>query len=578
MSADFEVEGINEAAPFTLKVHRGEGMALLAMNWKEGRPPADFVGFAIQYREPGGDRFYVLQNRLGFTPAETTDDPRWLPTTLAPIQKFRWAHFPRNAELDGDFVYQVIPVFMNEHDELSYGEQQEVALELRRDTYPGRLNIGFTRGFVSSQAFVDRYQSAGPISTLLPATAKDGLVFEPTHPKAADAYTWMGFEARRAILQVLDDAIADPQASVRVIAYDLNEPEIVSRLEKLEKRVKVIIDDSGSAGDSSSHRFPESAENEAERRLLVTAGTDGVKRQHVGKLQHNKTVIVDGPQLQVVVWGSTNLSWRGFFVQANNAVVVYGEIAVALALAAFEDYWQHENDADGFAATPAARLAGIGFSDIDAEVAFSPHGADTALLGVIARDISENTASSLFYSLAFLYQTEGPVRDAIEKVTADDAVFVYGMSDRPVDGLDLQRPNGNPAAVSPAALNDNVPAPFRVEPGGGGGIRLHHKFVVIDFDQPTARVYTGSYNFSDPADTANGENLLVIRDRRIAVAYTVEALRLFDHYHFRVAQREAKQGKRRLALAPPPRKPNEKPWWDDDYTDARKIRDRELFS
>jgi phosphatidylserine/phosphatidylglycerophosphate/cardiolipin synthase-like enzyme len=170
------------------------------------------------------------------------------------------------------------------------------------------------------------------------------------------------------------------------------------------------------------------------------------------------------------------------------------------------------------------------------------------------------------------------VRDAIEKVTADDAVFVYGMSDRPVDGLDLQRPNGNPAAVSPAALTDNVPAPFRVEPAGGGGIRLHHKFVVIDFDQPTARVYTGSYNFSDPADTKNGENLLVIRDRRIAVAYTVEALRLFDHYHFRLKKSTAEEAGEPLVLAKPPRDPSQKPWWQPYWEDPTKIRDREMFA
>ena len=576
MSADFEVVGANEAAPFTLKVHRGEGMALLAMNWKEGRPPPELVGFAIQYKEPGGDRFFVLQNRLGFTPPDPSAERPWLPTTLAPIQKFRWVHFPRNAELSGDFVYQVTPVFMNEHDELSYGDMQEVALELRRDTYPGQLNIGFTRGFVSSQAFVDRYESAGPISTLLPASAREGLKFKPTHPQAADAYEWMGFEAFSAILQVLDDAIADAQASVRVIAYDLNEPEIVSRLEQLGTRVKVIIDDSGSASDPSSHRFAESAENQAEQRLLATA--EGVKRQHVGNLQHNKTIIVDGPQRQVVVWGSTNLSWRGFFIQANNAVVVYGETAVKLAVDAFEEYWQHENDAAGFAATQPAHLAGIGFADIDAQVAFSPHGADTALLDVIARDISDNTTSSVLYSLAFLYQTTGPVRTAIEKVTADDNIFVYGMSDRPVDGLDLQRPNGNPAPVSPAALNDNVPPPFRVEPSGGGGIRLHHKFVVIDFDQPTGRVYTGSYNFSDPADTANGENLLVIKDRRVAVAYAVEALRLFDHYHFRLTKRTKEEAGEPLVLTKPPRAPNEQPWWQPYWEDRTKIRDREMFA
>ena len=114
-------------------------------------------------------------------------------------------------------------------------------------------------------------------------------------------------------------------------------------------------------------------------------------------------------------------------------------------------------------------------------------------------------------------------------------------------------PDGNVAPVFASALDKNVPAPFSKEPTGGGGNRMHHKFVVIDFDKPTARVYLGSYNFSVPADEKNGENLLLIRDRRIAVSYTVEALRIFDHYHFRVAQQEAKKARKKLQLARPPR-------------------------
>ncbi len=106
---------------------------------------------------------------------------------------------------------------------------------------------------------------------------------------------------------------------------------------------------------------------------------------------------------------------------------------------------------------------------------------------------------------------------------------------------------------------------------------MHHKFTAIDFDQPTARVYLGSYNFSGSADTQNGENLLLVRDRRIAVSYMIETLRIFDHYHFRVLQRAATKAKP-LVLAKPPRNPGEVPWWQEDYTDAHKIRDRELFA
>src|SRR5882724_5621296 len=179
MTGEFEVSGENAAALFTLKLHRGDGMSLVAMNWKNGKPPNDFVGFAIEYKEPDGDRFFALKNRLGFLDTAGQVNSSRLSSLQSPIQKFRWVHFPRNAELNGEFLYRVTPVFMNAQDELSYGEPQEAGIELRRETYPGLLNVTFTRGFVSSQAFVDHYQSAGNISTLLPTKATDGLTFVP---------------------------------------------------------------------------------------------------------------------------------------------------------------------------------------------------------------------------------------------------------------------------------------------------------------------------------------------------------------------------------------------------------------
>jgi hypothetical protein len=64
----------------------------------------------------------------------------------------------------------------------------------------------------------------------------------------------------------------------------------------------------------------------------------------------------------------------------------------------------------------------------------------------------------------------------------------------------------------------------------------------------------------------------------VAVSYVVEALRIFDHYHFRVAQAESSKAKKDLVLAGPPRNGKDKPWWDEDYTVANKVRDRELFA
>jgi hypothetical protein len=568
----FQVEGTNGNAPFTLKLHRGEGMTLVAMNWKNGQPPRDFVGFAIEYQEPGGSQYYALNNRLGFLDAAGNVDPTALSTLQSPIQKFRWVHFPSNADLVGDFKYRVTPMFMDAQDKLSAGEPQEVAIQLARETYPGIANVTFTRGFVSSQAFVDRYIKDGPINTLVAPLAAKGLDFTSTHPDSTAALAWMGFEARAAILETLDQAIAD-KAEVRVIAYDFNLPEVVDRLEKLGSSLKIIIDDSKGHGGAGT------AETEAEGRLVASAGRANVLRQHMGSLQHNKTIAVNGATVKKVVCGSTNLSWRGFFVQANNAFVLTGQTAVDLFFAAFDSYFKGaKNDVAGFGAKPSADWNDLGLAGIDAKVAFSPHSATNAKLGGIAADIKTNTTSSLLYSLAFLYETPGVVLDAIKVVTADDNIFVYGISDKKVGGLDVQDPSGNVAPVYAAELGADVPEPFKSEPTGGTGTRMHHKFTVIDFDKSTARVYLGSYNFSTPADLKNGENLVIVRDRRIAVSYMIEALSLFDHYSFRVAQKTAATKGQKLHLSRPPRATGEKPWWDDDYTVAHKIKDRVLFS
>ncbi len=74
------------------------------MNWKEGKPPNDFVGFAIEYKPPNGDTVLRRCRTVWASPTAEGDlDPKALSTRLSPIQKFRWVHFPYDAELAGEF-------------------------------------------------------------------------------------------------------------------------------------------------------------------------------------------------------------------------------------------------------------------------------------------------------------------------------------------------------------------------------------------------------------------------------------------------------------------------------------------
>jgi len=579
----FRVTGKNAASPFSLTIHRGDGMVLLGMDWKDGRPPADFVGFAIQYLEPGETVFKNVRNRIGFPGQEVPDEG--IRTTKAPIQKFRWVHFPFNADRPGDFTYRVIPMFMSEDRELEPGEPQEAKLALMRETIPGKLNVAFTRGYVSSQAFVRNFAAGGPLISLVPPDGDQGLDFVPTHAEAERALAWMGFEARAETLSFLERA-RDVGAEVRVIAYDLNLPEVVERLEALGPKLKIIIDDSKR---TDGHGRPNSPETRAAERLIASAGAANVKRQHMANLQHQKSIAIRGEGIATVLYGSTNHSWRGLYVQSNNSLAVHSTTAVDDYFAAFDNYFSARRAADFIASTSAAGWLDLGVPGIDAKVAFSPHSETNGRLNEIGADI-DTADSSVFFSLAFLGQTtRGPIGPALGRAIEREGMHVMGIADARVQagnlGLAVLSPDKRRRVVRAAALTGDVPPPFSTEPSGlsgedgnGRGTRMHHKFIVLDFDKPTARVYLGSYNFSEPADLENGENLVRVRDRTVATSYMIEALRMYDHYRFRVASEDEEEGAGHpLELKFPPQAGGTA-WFERDWTDPVRVRDRQLFA
>ena len=77
---------------------------------------------------------------------------------------------------------------------------------------------------------------------------------------------------------------------------------------------------------------------------------------------------------------------------------------------------------------------------------------------------------------------------------------------------------------------------------------------VLDAEGATPIVCTGSANMSRNSEQYNDENLLEIRDTRIAAIYLAEFLRLYEHYRARALSIETKQHgagtHRQLSLAP----------------------------
>jgi phosphatidylserine/phosphatidylglycerophosphate/cardiolipin synthase-like enzyme len=115
---------------------------------------------------------------------------------------------------------------------------------------------------------------------------------------------------------------------------------------------------------------------------------------------------------------------------------------------------------------------------------------------------------------------------------------------------------------------------------------VHHKFVVTDFNLPTAKVFTGSSNLAPNGEKGNGDHLIMIEDSKIAIGYAIEALRIFDHLHFRSRMQAALKGKpgnkkatEQLTLRKPTAISGKDAWFERFYVaGSQREGDRKLFS
>jgi hypothetical protein len=553
----------------SVKLWRGERMVLIGMDVDDPEP--DFVGFSIEEQSPGSKAFLPLRNRLNFsygnqTTAKAVNGYRNFPSTDAPFQKFRWIQFPFDPK-PGEYTYRMTKKHMKPDGTLVSGTSITLDIALDIVVYDGYLDVGFTRNFASSQAYVDRYKNN---QNIIPVNTDEGLDFRKV---SGDVYDWLGFEASQLIFDFLKDVAGDETLDFDFFAYDLNEPDIVGLLEKIGGRLRAIID------DSRDHKPETSAESQAAARLASSAGAENVKRMHFKGLQHNKVLIAkrNGEAVKVL-FGSTNFSFRGLYIQANNALVFRAPEAASLFEQVFDRAFTNPK---AFASDPIAKqwnLVNVSGKP-PVSFCFSPHRDTDLSLNPLGAAIDQAT-SSVFFSIAFLSQARsGAVREAIDRLMEKN-VFSYGISDR-VGGLQVKKPDGSIGIVDFAFLASKAPEPFKSEWSGGQGIHEHHKFVVTDFNLPTAKVFTGSSNLSVSGEEKNGDNLVMIEDPKVATSYAIEALRVFDHLHFRSRMQKAsdEDSKDSLTLQKPTSMSGEAAWFEKYYVAGSQAEsDRKLFS
>jgi len=564
----------------TVKAYRGDGCVLFAMNLPQSAC-AGLAGFAIA-RSTDGKTFTYATNRLGFDPnagAYATKDPNqqladMQPSSVAPYQKFRWVDYPPD-DSAAPYTYRVeARYFVDGKNPAKDGAAAftpryavTLTMALSGNAY-GNFSLAFTRGYISSQAFADRYPN---VKALRPDNTVDYDTDEPI-PKTKPAvtwralYEWLGGHAR-TLLSSFTEQVKRDGHGFDVFAYDLDEPDFIKFVAQAAASVPVrmILD------NATLHTKP-GAREIAAAALLQQAGVK-LLRGHFKRYAHDKCVIERdsaGNAVRVLT-GSANFSVRGLYVQSNSVIVIDDAQVADLYGKAFDEAWSDMAQfADSEIASEWFDAQGIGIPPFS--VSFAPHKTGNVSLDRVAAAI-RNAKSSVLFAVMEL-AGGGDVMTELTSLQQRSDIFSYGVT-QTTTGVKFYKSGGANGLLVPFSyLKAHVPQPFQAEWNGGMGQVIHHKFVVIDFNEANPIVYCGSSNLAQGGEQSNGDNLLEIRDPAIAIQYAVEATQLVDHYEFRSVESSATQAQPLLLQAPT----SAAPWWQSSYDPSSiKNRERELF-
>ncbi|SIT46186.1 conserved hypothetical protein [Paraburkholderia ribeironis] len=572
------------AQGLTVKAYSGDRCVLLAFNLADHLTDR-LAGFAIRRTPASGVNWTWLGNRLNFDGAHTnpkvSKDGKFFLSDDAPFQKFWWVDFPPDGST-GSFRYEVVVKRFKDQDSIDLTDDQHVDLEIDVGPFKdGQIEIAFTRGYLSSQAYADKFHNA-PFE---PRKNADGWNFSTAPFK--EEWAWLGGHGRQAIIDFLNDCHGDPTCSLDAMVYDLNEPDLITALELMAQagRLRLLSDD-----DPKQHGDQTTA-GKAYAAITSAAGAEqesNFKRGRFGRYQHNKVLIKrdgNGKAIRVLT-GSTNFSITGLYVNANHVVVFDNEAVAEMYGAAFQEAFVADLHRPPFEQQKVSQqefdITEAGLPAL--KLSFAPHKEPTFSLSTLLGAL-EHADSSVIFAVMEL-SGKGNVLAALRKIHEEKNVFSYGISDNvdesdnTIDGTTVYSAGQLGGELVYSKENpEKFPPPFdtELEVHGPAAHVVHHKFVVVDFNGTNPVVFGGSSNLSEGGEQLNGDNLFAIYDRAIATAFAIEGLRLIDHYAFAAALKRAESD----GAAPKPLslKRDKDKWYASYYEDGNiRQKERLLFS
>lgn len=536
----------SNAAGFSVKAWIGDAKTLLAFNFSDKGGATNLAGFTVKIQPHGLPAYYLLNELVlptgkhAVVAGEPADS-----SANAPIQKFRWLHVPGSfhqgdSPFYGVYTYTVTPRYFANGLLTALDATKSVAVDVQVQPFTlNQVELGFTRGFVQSQAFAHHF---GTKAVFRPA-GKD-LIYDTngqagTNPANqtftfAQEYAWSGFTARQKIFDILTAVAADTTLTIDVFAYDLNEPDVCKAYLQLaaEGRIRVILD------NATLHTKPGALENVFEQQFKqAMKGNAAILRGKFGRFAHDKVIIVykSGSPLKVLS-GSTNFSVSGMYVNANHVIVFNNTDVAELYSKVFDESW-NDKVSESFNTSALAGQEWV-FSQKGLPsmcISFSPHpdAEATTILNNMATRIT-TTKSSVFFAVMDVTDGGGAVLSALQTLHKNQQIFSYGITDNAGTNISLYKPGVKDGILVTGKPGTTLlPPPFDQEKNIGLDHQIHHKFVVCDFNLPTAIVWCGSSNLALGGEEQNGDNLIHIKDTDIATVFAIEALALVDHFDFR---------------------------------------------
>jgi phosphatidylserine/phosphatidylglycerophosphate/cardiolipin synthase-like enzyme len=286
--------------------------------------------------------------------------------------------------------------------------------------------------------------------------------------------------------------IASAQRSIDIAAFELDLTPVAEALIAAHNRgvtVRWVTDDEhGLDADSES--------GHGQFQMMRDAGIQ-VRDDDREGLMHDKYIIFDEESLWT---GSTNITQNGMFRNDNNVIIIESPAVAEMYQRDFNERWRGKSGAES---RSTVRRQTTMIDDTPVLVLFAPEDeAMESLLPLVHR------AKESIYFMAFAFTYDDLGQELLNK--ARRGVDVRGVFESRnassehseihtlyCAGLDV-REDGNPAT-------------------------MHHKVFVID----GTIVATGSFNFSNSANSKNDENMVLLNNADIAADYQREFERVW---------------------------------------------------